>query len=66
MTLESGCFWRALPEKGLAKKGKACHGGKESKVRVTDTIFVNAAGNKEKPLLSGISKAEQTLTALST
>ena len=48
---ETGCFWRALPEKGLAEKGKACHGGKKSKLRVTVALFVNAAGEKEKPIV---------------
>ena len=42
-----GCFWRALPEKGLAQKGSACKGVKKSKQRVTVPIFVNASGEKE-------------------
>ena len=44
---ETGCFWRALPEKGLAQKGSACKGGKKSKQRVTVAIFINASGEKE-------------------
>ena len=28
---ESGCFFKALPSKGLAHKGKKCKGGKKSK-----------------------------------
>lgn len=48
---ESGCFWKALPEKGLAEKGKACHGGKKSKLRLTVAFFVNALGEKEKPIV---------------
>ena len=32
---ESGCFWKAMPNKGLAEKGKACQGGKVSNLRLT-------------------------------
>ena len=32
---ETGCFWRALPDKGFGEKGKKCQGGKKSKQRVT-------------------------------
>ena len=28
---ETGCFFEALPEKGLVKKGKKAKGGKKSK-----------------------------------
>ncbi len=28
---ETGCFWRALPEKGFGKKTQQCQGGKKSK-----------------------------------
>ena len=31
---ESGCLWKALPGKGMAEKGKACHRGKTSKVSI--------------------------------
>lgn len=24
---ETGCFWKALPQKGFAEKGKVCQGG---------------------------------------
>ena len=51
---ETGCFWKALPTTGLAQKGKSCHGGKMSKVRVTVALLVNAAGEKEgKPIVIG-------------
>ena len=43
---ETGCFWKALPEKGFAEKGKACKGGKKSKLRLTIAFFVNACGEK--------------------
>ena len=29
---ETGCFWKALPEKDFAEKGKVCKGGKRSKL----------------------------------
>ena len=46
---ETGCFWKALPDKGLAEKGKNCKGGKKSKLRLT---IVNALGVKEfKPIV---------------
>ncbi len=44
---ETGCFWKALPTTELSEKGKACSGGKTSKVRVTVAFFVNALGEKE-------------------
>ena len=37
---ESGCFYRALPEKTLAQTAAQCKGGKKSKNRVTVTFFV--------------------------
>ena len=36
---ETGLFWKALPDKGLAEKGKACKGGKKSKLRVNNFIL---------------------------
>lgn len=44
---ETGCFWRALPDKGLGQMKKECKGGKKSKHRVTIAFFVNAAGESE-------------------
>jgi hypothetical protein len=48
---ETGCFWRALPERGFGQRGKKCKGGKESKQRITVALLVNAAGEKEKPVV---------------
>lgn len=48
---ESECFRKALPDKGFAQKGKASHGGKSSKVRLMVAFFVNASGDKEKPVV---------------
>ena len=47
---ETGCFWKALPQQGFAEKGKQCRGGKKSK-RFTTASMVNAAGEKEKPVV---------------
>ena len=46
-------FWRGLPEKTLSEKGKRCSGGKEAKQRNTWAFFVNAAGEKENPVVIG-------------
>ena len=48
---ETGCFWRALPESGFARKSSQCHGGKKAKQRITVALIVNAAGEKEKPVV---------------
>ena len=49
---ETGCYWRALPEKGFGEKGKECKGGKKAKQRVTIAFVVNAAGESEvKPIV---------------
>ena len=48
---ETGCFWRALPEKGFGQRGKQCKGGKKSKHRFTIALMANAAGGKEKPIV---------------
>ena len=43
---ESGCFFKALPDKGLVEKGKQAKGGKKLKQQLTVAFFVNAAGEK--------------------
>ena len=43
---ETGCFFKALPEKGLAEKKSQARGGKKSKTRLTIAFFVSAAGEK--------------------
>jgi len=37
---ETGCFFCALPDKGLAEEGRRCKGGKKSKLRMTVAFFV--------------------------
>ena len=54
---ESGCFFKALPAKGLAQKGKKTKGGKKSKQRITVAFFVRADGGKVgKPIVIWRSK----------
>ena len=49
---ETGCFWRALPDKGFNQRAKDCKGGKQSKQRITVTFIINAAGASEaKPIV---------------
>ena len=48
---ETGLFWQALPDKGFGQRSKQCKGGKKAKKRLTVAFFVNAAGNKEKPIV---------------
>ena len=43
---ETGCFFKALPEKGLAEKKSQARGGKKSKTRLTMALFMNAAREK--------------------
>ena len=54
---ETGCFFKALPEKGLAEKKSQTRGGKKSKTRLTIAFFVNFAGEKAiEPLVVWRSK----------
>ena len=49
---ETGCFFKVLPEKGLAENKSQARGGKKSKTNLTIAFFVNAAGEKAiKPLV---------------
>ena len=54
---ESGCFFKALPSKGLTRKGKKTKKGKKSKQRITVAFFVSADGAKVgKPIVIWRSK----------
>ena len=56
-TDETGCFWRSLPDKGLASAKKECKGGKKSKIRLTILFIVNALGESESiPIVIGKSE----------
>jgi transcriptional regulator with XRE-family HTH domain len=48
---ESGLFYRALPEKTLTLKGKACKGGKASKDRLTALFCCNATGTEKETVM---------------
>ena len=50
---ETGCFYRAFPDKGLSEKAKKCKGGKKSKKRLTAAFFVSATGERRKPVVIG-------------
>lgn len=50
---ETGIFWRGLPDASLNKKGLQCTGGKQANQRNTWAFFVNAAGEKEDPIVIG-------------
>ena len=52
-TDETGSFWRGLAEKSFDERGKRCSGGKKAKQRNTWAFFVNAAGEKEDPIVIG-------------
>ena len=43
---ETGCFFKALPGKGLAEKKSHARDGRKSKTRLTIAFFVSAAGEK--------------------
>ena len=50
---ETGCFWKGLPDTSMNEKGTRCRGGKQAKQRNTWAFFVNAAGEKEDPIVIG-------------
>ena len=50
---ETGCFYRALPDKSLSEKKKECKGGEKSKERLTIAFFANVAGGTEQPIVIG-------------
>ena len=54
---ELGLFCKLLPDKILIEKAKSEKGGKEAKVRLTVTFFVNADGQKvDEPVIIWKSK----------
>ncbi|XP_068670968.1 tigger transposable element-derived protein 6-like [Montipora foliosa] len=55
---ETGCFWKAMPEKSLSQKEKRCRSGKNEKQRITAVFFVNAEGEKEGLMVIGSSTPE--------
>lgn len=63
-TDETGCFYRALPDKTLSDKKKECRGGKKAKERLTISFFANAAGEKEPPIIIGKSASPRCFKGL--
>ena len=53
---ECGLFFQALPNKTFDVSKKSCHGGKESKVRITVLCCANAIGEKFPLFVIGKSK----------
>ena len=63
---ESGVFFKALPDTGLAKKIKKCKGSKKSKEQLTVTFFLFSSGFKVcKPVFVGKSKVLRFFRKLS-
>ena len=50
---ETGCDYRALPDKSPSDKAKKCKGGKKSKERLTVAFFVSATGERRIPVVIG-------------
>ncbi|XP_060576348.1 tigger transposable element-derived protein 4-like [Ruditapes philippinarum] len=48
---ETAIFYRAMPDKTLEFKTKACHGGKVNKERLTAMVCANMSGTEKLPLL---------------
>jgi hypothetical protein len=51
---ETGLFYNVLPDRTLAPKGESCHGGKNSKDKLTVLLCVNSDGSdKQVPIVIG-------------
>ena len=48
---ETGIFYRLLPDKTYCFKGDSCHGGKQSKERITAMVCANMDGSEKLPLM---------------
>lgn len=48
---ETGLFFKCLPDRTFAFKGQSCHGGKQSKERITVLPCANMSGTDKLPLL---------------
>ena len=48
---ETGLFFRLMPDKTLEFKDVKCHGGKQSKERLTALVCSNMSGNDKLPIL---------------
>ena len=62
---ETGLFYKLLPDRTYTLKGEDCHGGKNSKVRITLLLGANMTGtDKLKPLVIGKSMRPRCYTAI--
>jgi hypothetical protein len=48
---ETDVFFRLLPDKTFCFKGNSCHGGKQSKERITAMVCANMNGTEKIPLM---------------
>ena len=48
---ETGIFYKLMPDKTLEFKSVSCHGGKQSKERLTAMVCANMSGTEKLPLL---------------
>ena len=63
---ESGCFSKALPDKGLVEKGRGAKGGKKVQIKIHHSFFINAAGEKiDEPVVIWNSKKPSCFKRLS-
>ena len=63
---ESGLFFKAVADTGLAKNSKKCKCGKKSKERLTVAFFVSSSGFKVcKPVVIGKAKVQRCFRKLS-
>ena len=61
-----GCFFKALPDKGLIEKDKEAKGGKKSKQRFAIAFLVNAAAEKiDEPVVIWKNKKPRCFKRLS-
>jgi hypothetical protein len=49
---ECGIFWRLLPDRTVLFESEKCHGGQNSKERLTVVLCANMAGTEKWPLVS--------------
>ena len=47
---ETGLFYRLLPDRTLEFKNVDCHGGKQSKERITTLVCANMSGSDKLPM----------------
>lgn len=64
---ETALFYKCLPQKTLTLKNEKCHGGKQSKERLTLLLAVNMDGSEKLlPLIIGKSKKPRCFSGIKT